>query len=252
MSGSPNCVIERSSKQITLQAAQVSNWHAKVVVESLSADMKRVISESHCSELSSSSSNCWFFFSDRYSGAKGPFLTLIARFLERETLFFFYDILLRKEPSDFFFFNFFFEFDDFPPSLSVPYSLDAANFYRRAIKYVQTAKNIWKSYIWTADKDVNESMKVILAVLCTTWAVAKIRPEKKKKTTTAQVVHITARITFLHKICTCSYCSSWYEKGDELYSFVSRYIHFGCWSRRFDFNTASLHQAMRWSYLEQG
>ena len=57
-------------------------------------------------------------------------------------------------------------------------------------------------YIWTADKDANESdprsnvyyfsssdnkawkkfrpwMKVILAVMCTTWAVVKIRPEKK-------------------------------------------------------------------------
>ena len=29
--------------------------------------------------------------------------------------------------------------------------------------------NIWKSYIWTVDKDVN--MKAILAVLNTTWAV---------------------------------------------------------------------------------
>ena len=25
------------------------------------------------------------------------------------------------------------------------------------VKSVQTVKNIWKSYIWTADKDVNES-----------------------------------------------------------------------------------------------
>ena len=36
--------------------------------------------------------------------------------------------------------------------------------------------NIWKSYIWTADKDVN--MKVIFTVLNTSWAVVKIRPEK--------------------------------------------------------------------------
>ena len=37
--------------------------------------------------------------------------------------------------------------------------------------------NIWKSYIWTADKDV--SMKAIFAVMNTTSAVVKIRPEKK-------------------------------------------------------------------------
>ena len=36
--------------------------------------------------------------------------------------------------------------------------------------------NIWKSYIWTADKDVN--MKVIYAVMNTSWAVVKIRLEK--------------------------------------------------------------------------
>ena len=39
--------------------------------------------------------------------------------------------------------------------------------------------NIWKSYMWTADKDVN--IKAILAVMNTTWAVVKIRPDKKKK-----------------------------------------------------------------------
>ena len=33
--------------------------------------------------------------------------------------------------------------------------------------------------------------------------------------------------------------------GDGLDSFVSQWSHFGCWSRRFDCNTASLHQAMR-------
>ena len=43
----------------------------------------------------------------------------------------------------------------------------------------------------------------------------------------------------------CGYCSSWCKIGDELYSFVSRGSHFGCWSRNFDCNTASLHQAMR-------
>ena len=31
--------------------------------------------------------------------------------------------------------------------------------------------NIWKSYIWTADKDVN--MKAIFAVTNTTWVVVK-------------------------------------------------------------------------------
>ena len=36
--------------------------------------------------------------------------------------------------------------------------------------------NIWKSYIWTADKDV--SIKAIFAVMNTTSAVVKIRPEK--------------------------------------------------------------------------
>ena len=72
-------------------------------------------------------------------------------------------------------------------------------------------------------------MKVILAVMCTTWAIVKIRPEEKIlknlglygiwthdlcntsitevmasnpvqafSFTTAQVVHITARITLIH------------------------------------------------------
>ena len=36
--------------------------------------------------------------------------------------------------------------------------------------------NIWNSQIWTADKYVN--MKAIFAVMNTTWAVMKIRPEK--------------------------------------------------------------------------
>ena len=50
-------------------------------------------------------------------------------------------------------------------------------------------------------------------------------------------------IYLINKIC--DYCSSWCKIGDELYSFVSRRCHYGCWSRRFDCNTASLHQAMR-------
>ena len=37
--------------------------------------------------------------------------------------------------------------------------------------------NIWKSYIWTADKDMN--MKAIFAVMNTSWAEVKVKPEKK-------------------------------------------------------------------------
>ena len=36
--------------------------------------------------------------------------------------------------------------------------------------------NLWKTYMWTADKEVN--MKAIFAAMNTTWAVVKIRPEK--------------------------------------------------------------------------
>ena len=36
--------------------------------------------------------------------------------------------------------------------------------------------NIWKSYMWTVDKDMN--MKAIFAVMNTTQAVVKIRPKK--------------------------------------------------------------------------
>ena len=36
--------------------------------------------------------------------------------------------------------------------------------------------SIWKSHIWTADKDAH--MKAIFAVMNTTWAVVKIRPKK--------------------------------------------------------------------------
>ena len=39
-----------------------------------------------------------------------------------------------------------------------------------------TTVNIWKSSIWTVDKDM--SMKAIFTVIKTTWAVVKIRPEK--------------------------------------------------------------------------
>ena len=36
--------------------------------------------------------------------------------------------------------------------------------------------NIWKSYMWTVDKDMN--IKAIFAVMNTTQAVVKIRPKK--------------------------------------------------------------------------
>ena len=36
--------------------------------------------------------------------------------------------------------------------------------------------NLWKTHMWTADKDVN--MKAIFTAMNTTWAVVKIRPEK--------------------------------------------------------------------------
>ena len=36
--------------------------------------------------------------------------------------------------------------------------------------------NIWKSYMWTVDKDMN--MKAIFAVMNTPQAVVKIRPKK--------------------------------------------------------------------------
>ena len=36
--------------------------------------------------------------------------------------------------------------------------------------------NVWKSYMWTEDKDMN--MKAIFAVMNTTQAVVKIRPKK--------------------------------------------------------------------------
>ena len=42
----------------------------------------------------------------------------------------------------------------------------------RSRKRDSTTENIWKRYIWTADKDVN--MKAIFAVMNTTWAVVKI------------------------------------------------------------------------------
>ena len=36
---------------------------------------------------------------------------------------------------------------------------------------IQTTVNIWKSYIWTADKEVNK--KAIFAVMNTSWTVNK-------------------------------------------------------------------------------
>ena len=36
--------------------------------------------------------------------------------------------------------------------------------------------NLWKTYMWTVDKDMN--MKEILAAMSTTEAVVKISPEK--------------------------------------------------------------------------
>ena len=41
--------------------------------------------------------------------------------------------------------------------------------------------NIWKSYVWTADKDVN--IKTIFALMNTTCAVMKIRPKKIQAST---------------------------------------------------------------------
>ena len=91
MGGSPNCVmIERSSKQSTLQVAPVSSWQAKVVVKSSSADLKKLTSANHCfalvctretvstcrqlsSELSSSSSNCCTFLDERLRTQNGSF-----------------------------------------------------------------------------------------------------------------------------------------------------------------------------------
>ena len=36
------------------------------------------------------------------------------------------------------------------------------------------------------------------------------------------------QLKYCNRICV--YCSSWCKIGDELYSFVSRWSHFGCWS----------------------
>ena len=45
------------------------------------------------------------------------------------------------------------------------------------VTVITSTVNLWKSYMWTADKDVN--MKAIFAVIMfTTWAVLKIRREK--------------------------------------------------------------------------
>ena len=52
-------------------------------------------------------------------------------------------------------------------------------FYYWLFIIVIIIKRVWinKSHIWTADKDVN--LKAIFAVMNTTWAVVRIRPEKK-------------------------------------------------------------------------
>ena len=55
---------------------------------------------------------------------------------------------------------------------------------RWELRSLYLTENIWKTYIYiythihTADEDVN--MTAILALINITWAVVKIRPEKKK------------------------------------------------------------------------
>ena len=106
----------------------MSIWHAKVVVKSSLADLKKLISASHCFALvwtrdtvstckqlqsglsSSSSSNCWIFFDDRHTDAKWPFFWLHV-FLNAEPSVLLLGCGLRpqylqvgsKQPSDFFF-----------------------------------------------------------------------------------------------------------------------------------------------------
>ena len=122
----------------------VSNWHAKVVVKSSLADLKKLTSASHCFALvwtidtvfickqfwsglsSSSSSNCWIFFDDRHTDAKWPFFWhLLHVFLNAGHFVLLSWPCLRprylqvgsKGLPDFFFSNFFSKFDDLPPSL---------------------------------------------------------------------------------------------------------------------------------------
>ena len=61
----------------------------------------------------------------------------------------------------------------------------------------------------------------------------------------APILKLWSLIFLVLTVVSCGYCSSWCKIGDKLYSFVSRWSHFGCWLRRFDCNTASLHQAMK-------
>ena len=68
--------------------------------------------------------------------------------------------------------------------------------------------NVWKSYIWTADKDVN--IKAIFTVMITTWAVVKMGPEKIQACTGFKPMTVQAWIfsgLFFHN-CSSSvhYC----------------------------------------------
>ena len=68
--------------------------------------------------------------------------------------------------------------------------------------------NVWKSYIWTADKDVN--IKAIFTVMITTWAVVKMGPEKVQACTGFKPMTVQAWIfsgLFFHN-CSSSvhYC----------------------------------------------
>ena len=68
--------------------------------------------------------------------------------------------------------------------------------------------NVWKSYIWTADKDVN--IKAIFTIMITTWAVVKMGPEKIQACTGFKPMTVQAWIfsgLFFHN-CSSSvhYC----------------------------------------------
>ena len=65
--------------------------------------------------------------------------------------------------------------------------------------------SIWKSFMWTADKDVY--MKVIFAVMNTARAVVKIRPEK-----------IQACTGFEHDLCNTGRALHLYRTGHEFKS----------------------------------
>ena len=64
---------------------------------------------------------------------------------------------------------------------------------------------IWKSFMWTAGKDVN--MKAIFAVMKTAWAVVKIRPKK-----------IQACTGFEHDLCNTGRALHLYRTGHEFKS----------------------------------